>query len=236
MCGRFTQAYSWEEVRFYLSLIGSALNLEPRFNIAPTQRAAVVRLEAEGRRLVLLRWGLIPPWSNDEKIGSRLINARAETAATTPAFRSAFKGRRCLVPISGFYEWSGPPKARQPWHIVRVDRKPYALAGLWETWRPKDQPAAEPLETFTILTTEATGLVRAIHTRMPVIVAPADFEAWLAPATPAGGLQAILASAGASGLIAYPVSPRVNSVKNDDAELIADAQATGKLLFNLRSH
>jgi putative SOS response-associated peptidase YedK len=230
MCGRFTQAYSWEEVHDFLNLFGPAQNLEPHYNLAPTQRAAVVRLDAKGRRVLsMLRWGLIPSWSKDEKIASRLINARAETVASMPAFRSAFNAKRCLIPVSGFYEWTGPPKQRQPYHIVKTAQPVYCLAGLWETWRPKDQTGAETVETFTIITTEAVAPVRVLHTRMPVIIAPEDFGRWLTVDTPAPELQTILAHPDAERLRAYPVSPRVNSVRHDGRALIEErVEATSR--------
>jgi len=221
MCGRFTQMYSWEEVHAFLSLFGAPQNLEPRYNLAPTQRAAVVRHDDRGRRgLSMLRWGLIPTWAKDHKIGSQCMNARAETVATKPALRSAFKARRCLVPVSGYYEWTGEAKARQPHHIVRGDRAHYALAGLREWRQPKNPVNAEPMQTFSIVTTAAGEPISHLHDRMPVMVAPGDFDGWMAPATKRDEVMAIIGRATAGDLTGYAVSPRVNSVNNDERSLV----------------
>ncbi|HEX3096116.1 MAG TPA: SOS response-associated peptidase [Usitatibacter sp.] len=150
-----------------------------RFNIAPSQEAPVVRLgEGGAREVAMLRWGLVPPWAKDPSAGSRMINARSETAAAKPAFREAFRSRRCAIPASGFYEWTGDPRRRVP-HAISVEGHPLiAFAGLWECWK---DAAGKPLETYTILTTAANRFVSPMHDRMPAILADGDIDAWLGP-------------------------------------------------------
>jgi len=216
MCGRYSLTTPVESLR---GLFGfdERPNLAPRYNIAPTQAVAVVRpaLEAGGRRLVMLRWGLVPSWAKDSSIGSRMINARAETVAEKPAFRTAFRRRRCLVLADGFYEWKksgdGP---KQPWRITSADATAFAFAGLWEHW---DSPDGETVETCAIVTTDAAPAIGHIHPRMPVILQPGDLEGWLS-GDPADA-DALLHPYGGA-LEAYPVSRRINSVRNDDAALI----------------
>jgi putative SOS response-associated peptidase YedK len=151
--------------------------IRKRFNIAPSQEAPVVRADASGtRRIAMLRWGLVPFWAKDPSLGSRMINARSETAKEKPAFRQAFKSRRCAIPASGFYEWTGDPKHRVP-HAITVEGRPLiAFAGLWECWK---DPEGKPLETFTILTTAANRFVAGMHDRMPAILADGDIDTWL---------------------------------------------------------
>src|SRR4051812_15786822 len=182
MCGRYTV----RSIQPVAELFGISLppQFQPRYNVAPTQDVLVVRSASKeqttaSRRGDLLRWGLVSSWADDPSVGNRMINARAETAATRPAFRDAMKRRRCLIPADGFYEWQGRAdnKRKQP-HLIRMkDDRPFGFAGLWDTWRRGD----EPLETFTILTTSPNELVANIHNRMPVIVAPQDFDRWLDP-------------------------------------------------------
>lgn len=222
MCGRYSITQPVDALaRIYGFL--ERLNLPPRYNAAPTQELPVVRAGADGRRhLVLLRWGLIPSWAEDAAIGSRLINARAETVATKPAFRDSFRRRRCLVPADGFYEWQAVPGARtkRPWRIHPADGGPFAFAGLWARWEGADGTA----ESFTILTTEADAVVAPIHRRMPVILAPETFAAWLSPATGPAAAQALLAAAPPPRLTAYPVRPIVNSPANDIPDCLAPAE------------
>ncbi|MGH6960565.1 MAG: SOS response-associated peptidase, partial [Dongiaceae bacterium] len=189
------------------------------YNAAPSQNLPVVRLDRDGRReLALLRWGLIPSWARDPAIGYRTINAKAETVAEKPAFRAAFRKRRCLVPADGFYEWQKIDGGKQPWRITLKDGAPFAFAGLWEHW----DKGGEPVESFTIITTTANALCAEIDDRMPVIIGPADYEAWLAAADTAIP-QALLQPYPAETMAAYPVGTRVNSPKNDDAQLIERA-------------
>lgn len=224
MCGRFTSLLSWPEI---VALFGPGAAAEmapdwkPRYNAAPTQMLPVIRLNAAGRReIVLLRWGFVPSWSKDPAMGAKLINARAETVAEKPAFRAAFKARRCLVPADGFYEWRRVGSRKQPYRITFADGAPFAFAGLWERWTK----GPEPLETFTIITTTANSLVAPIHDRMPVIIDPADYDAWL-EARDTAIPMALLEPYPAERMTAYPVGTRVNSPRNDDASVIERAAA-----------
>jgi putative SOS response-associated peptidase YedK len=215
MCGRYTLTVD-AVVLAELFDLEPLTDHEPRYNIAPTQRLPIVRAGRDGvRRWSTARWGLIPAWAKDEAIGSRLINARAETAADKPSFRSAYRQRRCLVPADGFFEWAETPSGKQPHHIRYADRRPFAFAGLWERWAPAG--GTEAVESFTILTTEANELIRKLHHRMPVLVAPARFGDWIGagPLKP-DAAEAVLSPFPAEGMEVVAVSRRVNSPKHDD--------------------
>lgn len=194
---------------------------QPRFNIAPTQRAPVVRSAAGKRECVELRWGLIPSWATDRSIGSRMINARSETAAAKPAFRSAFCERRCLIPADGFYEWQKRGREKHPILIHRSDDAPFAFAGLWESWNDEQQQA---LETFTILTTAANEQLRPLHDRMPIILHPENYSAWLDAAQTDPAALAPLLNDPPANLVFQPVGSRVNSTANDDPTCVATAE------------
>ena len=217
MCGRFTQSLSWDETAELFDLEEIADDLPLRYNVAPTQLAAVVRDEGV-RSLGMLRWGLIPSGARDPSIGNRLINARAETASIRPSFREAFRARRCLVPVDGFFEWERLGRRRQPWLFRMQEGGPFALAGLFERWRAPpgflDAAGSEALETFTVLTTEANRVVSRIHDRMPVIVHPAAFGDWL------GGKDVPLGPYPPEAMVALPVSPLVNNPANDDPRCV----------------
>lgn len=191
MCGRFA-LYSDPLTlarRFETETIPG---MEPRYNIAPTQTIPIVREEGEKRCFALAHWGLIPSWAKDIKIGYHTINARAETVASKPAFRTAFKHRRCLIPADGFYEWQAVAgsKVKQPWFVVLRGCEPMAFAGLWELWHG---PGGVTVESCSIIVTDANEIMRPIHDRMPVVLAPGDWDAWLeADAKDAGGLQSLL--------------------------------------------
>lgn len=200
---------------------------EPRYNIAPTQDIVAVRVTAESgeREAALLRWGLVPSWAKEIQSGPPMINARAETLADKPTFRTAFRRRRCLIPADGFYEWQKPPGGsmrgkKQPYMIHRPDDRLFAFAGLWETWTAK---GSEPLtvESCTIVTTSANKTLEPLHDRMPVILAPDDYAQWLDPAVeePAA-IAHLLAPCGDEELLAEPVSTHVNRVANDDPRCI----------------
>jgi putative SOS response-associated peptidase YedK len=202
-------------------------NLAPRVNIAPSQEVAAVRLgpgEAGrgGRHFVWLRWGLVPSWAKDPGIGNRMINARAETVAEKPAFRAAFRARRCLLLADGFYEWKTESGRKQPYRITLADAGPFAFAGLWERWADPQGGArgGATIESCTIITTVANPRLKAIHPRMPVILDPAAVEPWLDPETPGAEARALLRPYPAEALIHYRVSPRLNSPANDDPALI----------------
>ena len=189
MCGRFTQVV---EARELAALYGGAVaapgvERPPRWNGAPTQAFLVCRLDAAGRRVLSLqRWGLVPSWARDRAIGSRLINARSETAAAKPAFRAAFQRRRCLVPANGWFEWRRTPAGKEPTWILLADERPFSFAGLWEAWGE----GASRMESFTILTCPAGEALAAVHARQRVVVAPEGYGAWLAAETPAERVQA----------------------------------------------
>ena len=230
MCGRFTQRLSWRELHELMDLVGTPLNLRPRYNAAPSQDVAVVRAAEEGRTLAMLRWGLIPAWAKDPAIGHRLINARSETAAEKPSFRAAFRNRRCLIPADGFYEWRREGKTRQPWLFGLQDGAPFAFAGLWESWTvPQgatltgslaERGPGDAVETCTILTTPANETVAPVHGRMPLILPPNAYSSWLA------GEDVPLAPYPADAMTAHPVSTHVNRPANDDARCVEPVALT----------
>jgi putative SOS response-associated peptidase YedK len=201
-----------------VTAFGTAFEPFPlRYNVAPTQYVPLVRPCADkpGCEVATCRWGLVPSWAADLSIGNRLINARGETVAEKPTFRSAFKRRRCLVPAPGFYQWTDPPKQRQPYNFHMQDGRPFAFAGMWECW----QKDGESVESFTIITTEANELLAKYHDRMPVIVHPNDFDLWLRgePDDAAVVLQPYPADA----MTAVAVSTRLNNPRNEGPELLA---------------
>jgi putative SOS response-associated peptidase YedK len=220
MCGRYTLRASPRQTALTFQL-DSVHDLRPRYNIAPTQRAPVVRSAADGRReLVELRWGLIPSWASDASIGNRMINARNETAAEKPAFRAAIRQRRCLIPADGFYEWQKHGRHKQPIFIHRSDDAPFAFAGLWERWTD----AQQALETFTILTTAANEHLRPLHERMPIILRPEKYAAWLDTAnTDPPAIDSLLIDP-LLDLVLERVGSHVNSVIHDDPSCIALAR------------
>jgi putative SOS response-associated peptidase YedK len=200
-----------------------SLTLQPRYNLAPSQNVVAVRADAEARRrLCLLRWGLVPGWARDASIGNRLINARSETAAEKPSFRSALRRRRCLVAADGFYEWAPPARGRrgpkQPYLFRSRDGSLLAIAGLWEQWRDPEGPL---LETCTLLTTEANAAVREVHDRMPVLLDPDDFGAWLDPnVTDLAELLPLLVPPPVDRLESFAVGLHVNDPRHDDPACI----------------
>jgi putative SOS response-associated peptidase YedK len=223
MCGRFTQQRPSAELAALFGAEDLAESPGERYNLAPQQLGLVVVERDDLRRAIVpYRWGLVPSWAKDARIGNRLINARAETVATTPAFRASFQKRRCLVPADGFYEWQRmTPEIRQPNLIHRADNEPMAFAGLWSIWRDPTQPDAEPTRTFTIITTTANATLQPIHDRMPVILPAAAWATWLAsaPLDP-GELLALLRPAPDDLLERYPVSKRVNNARNEGPDLV----------------
>ncbi|HEX9035124.1 MAG TPA: SOS response-associated peptidase [Streptosporangiaceae bacterium] len=246
MCGRYASARSRIELLEEFAVQSDRVDepLRPDYNVAPTKPvyAVMTRQEKDGdnaaaagvtavRELRVVRWGLVPSWAKDISIGSRMINARAETVSEKPAFRSAFARRRCLLPADGYYEWQPPPAGtkgpKQPYFICRADHGPVAFAGLYELWRDRSVPKDDPvgwLWTATIITTTAPDELGEIHDRMPMVIDRASWADWLDPRnTDAGDVRALLAPAMASGLISYPVSVAVNSVRNNGPELIEQA-------------
>jgi putative SOS response-associated peptidase YedK len=222
MCGRFTLIAEADRLSkvFDISDISNC-EFEPRYNIAPTQMVATVlyNSESERRELRSLRWGLIPSWAKDPKMGARMINARAETLAEKPSFRSAFKRRRCLVIADGFYEWQRLETKKQPYYFHLKDKQPFAFAGLWEQWQTNDDVQ---INSCTIVTTEANELLQPIHHRMPVIIMDRDYEKWLDPQLQKTEvLQELLHPYPAEKMSAYAVSTKVNNPRHSSAECIA---------------
>lgn len=232
MCGRYSVSLPPEAIR-RLFQYRNRPNLKPRYNIAPTQSAPIVRAirsEPEtGRELVEIRWGLVPAWAKAVGDGPLLINARIETVAEKPSFRDAFRARRCLAPADGFYEWRRADNARQPFRIRPADGGPMGFAGIWERWRG---PAGEELNSFAILTTEAKGAIREIHDRMPVMLHPDSYAAWLDPAMTDGpDVLAQLRLLDMEEIVAEPVSTHVNAVRNDDPHCFDPPEPAQQSLF-----
>lgn len=224
MCGRYTSRLTWSEIKALYDLTTPWIesNLQPRYNVAPTQSMAVVVLDTERRRVArMMRWGLIPSWAKDAKIGMSTINARAESVREKPAFRAAFKQRRALIPAQGFFEWRPEGRAKQAYLLQPRDHGAISFAGLWESWRDGDTA----VETFSIITTEANQTCAPIHHRMPVILDAADFPLWLGEqAAGDDELHALLRPAPEALLEILPVSARVGKVTNDDPDLLKPAE------------
>ena len=225
MCGRFTNKAKPEEIEneFKVGKINPKLFATPRFNIAPTQ-IILVALELEGERIISnLKWGLIPSWAKDGSIGSKMINARAETLAEKPSFKNAFKSRRCIIPASGFYEWQKQAKgAKQPFYFYLKDKDVFGFAGLYEEWLDKE--SGELVETCTIITTEANKVLEPIHERMPVILKPKDYDQWLdEKEKDTDKLQKLLAPYPSDEMASYQVSKAVNIPGNDSPDLIKNS-------------
>lgn len=220
MCGRFTQQRPTSELAEIFGAEDLADLPGERYNVAPTDEAAVVVQRSDRRRAITAyRWGLIPHWAEDPRIGGRMFNARAESLATSPAFRDAFRRRRCLVPIDSFYEWRRDGKVRRPFRIVRDDGTPFALAGLWSGWH--DPETGEVRRTFTIVTTGPNALLAPIHNRMPVVLPPEAWDRWLdRDLEDPAQLKGLLVPADDAALDAYPVSRLVNDVRNQGPALI----------------
>jgi len=223
MCGRYLMTSTIEAMR-QLFLFDERPNLPPRYNIAPSQAIPIVRLNREGtgRELALARWGLIPSWADDPKIGYRLINARAESVASRPAFRAAFRQRRCLVPANGFFEWEKRGRTKQPWLIRAKGGALMAFAGLWEVWR---DPNGAPVHSCAIVTGAPNEVAGRFHDRMPVILGPDAYEPWLRAAPEEA--RALLTPCPDEWLEAYPVSTRVNRPDHDDPEVIRPLHEAG---------
>jgi putative SOS response-associated peptidase YedK len=221
MCGRFTLREPLGPlVERFMARLVAELDWPPRYNIAPTQEALVIRSEEGERVAAPLRWGLVPSWAKDTKLAASMTNARAETVAEKPAFRAAFKKRRCLVPADGYYEWRREGKLRLP-HLYQIHGgEPFAFAGLWERW--------QDLETFTILTTSANALAAQVHDRMPVILSPLDSARWLDPASDPNALLRILEPYPAADMTDTPVSTYVNNSRHEGPDCISPVPESGK--------
>ena len=219
MCGRFTLTVNPADLQDTFSNFIFPSKFAPRFNIAPSQPLLAIPNDG-ANRADFFRWGLIPMWAKDRSIGNRLINARGETVAEKPSFRGSFKYKRCLILADGFYEWKANPgtKTKTPFFIHMKDRKPFAFAGLWDSWESSD---GSNLKTCTIITTEPNELMEPIHNRMPVILHTRDYEKWLdpSPQTP-DDLLPLIKPYSADDMSAYPVSTLVNKPSNDTPELV----------------
>ena len=222
MCGRFLLSKSPEEIARWFVTRNATPNSQPHYNIAPTHDVLAVRFnpETKERTLDALRWGLVPYWAKDVKIGYSLINAKAETVAEKPAFREAFKSRRCLITADGFYEWKKlDAKAKQPYAITMKDRSLFGFAGLWERW--KDKASGEVVRSCTIITTTPNEVCAPIHDRMPVILDPTNYGKWIGEEEcDPMRLLMMLKPYPAEAMMAYPVDPKVGNVKHDDATLV----------------
>lgn len=237
MCGRFTLASTPDTLNQTFFDFGMPMNLSPRYNISPTQDVAVIHntptdtvMDPEMGQVEFFHWGLIPSWAKDPKIGNRMINARSETLAEKPSFRSAYRRRRCLILADGYYEWKQVPgdTRKQPVYIRLQSQKPFALAGLWETWQPEGMD--EPLRSCTIITCPPNDFLEEIHHRMPVILPQDAYAEWLASdEQSADALQPLLIPYSDEEMEAYPVSRFVNRPTNDSPECIAPFEATHSL-------
>ena len=226
MCGRFTLHTEKELLaeRFEVSLDGVE-SLAPRYNIAPAQTILTVHMEDNTARAEMMHWGLVPAWAKDRSKLPKMINARIETAASKPSYRSSFRRQRCLILADGFYEWQAPAlptQGKTPYWISLEAGQPFAMAGLWAEWRPPNEPDAEPLRSCSILTTQANPLLASIHERMPVILRPEAEKPWLDPALDgqAEALSALLEPIPPKAFRSSAVSKRVNSTRNNGPELI----------------
>jgi len=223
MCGRYFRRSDKQRLAEAFRLgLPTSFEILPSFNVAPQTFQPVVRLSSEtgNRGMAPMRWGLVPFWAGDSKLAYSTINAKAETLATSPAFREAFKRRRCLIPLDGFYEWQPiNAKQKQPFAVSLKSGELFAVAGLWDRW--KDKATGQSLETYTIITTDPNALMEPFHNRMPVIVKPEDFERWMAPADPARLPTDLLRPYPEDEMRVWKVASAVGNVRNDNPELVA---------------
>lgn len=231
MCARYTQIKDLRAILAWVQCRGGLPAWLPRYNIAPGEQAPVVVRLQDAAEVRLMRWGLVPPWAEDEGMGAQLINARAETLRQKPSFRDAFARRRCLALADGFYEWETTLTGKHPWRFTLREEAPFGFAGLWATWTPRpavqrelfatDTAQDKPLETFTIITTTANELVQPVHDRMPVILTGDALTAWLDPTAKVEDLQALLRPYPAEGMQRHPASRRVNRPGLEGPECLA---------------
>lgn len=221
MCGRFVQNSSLQIIQQMFNTDKVLFEVIPNYNVAPTQKILAIINQDNENKLEKLHWGLVPFWANDISMGSRMINARAETVSQKPAFRNAFRKRRCVIPADGFYEWKGEKGHKQPYYITVPSGKPFAFAGLWETWVDKENDEESVYKSCTIITTAASEPLSSIHHRMPAIFDPEFHEKWLNEKIQnPKNLEIILRDGLIHDMIYYPVSKLVNSVKNNDPNCI----------------
>jgi putative SOS response-associated peptidase YedK len=219
MCGRFSLTLTAEQLSLAFPWLNVPSQLQPRYNIAPSQPVATVAND-DRHQVDFFQWGLVPSWAKDPSVGNRMINARAETLAEKPSFRTAFRRRRCLILTDGFYEWQSSPAQgpKTPYHLRLASGDPFAFAGIWEIWRAAD---GSELFSCTIITTQPNELVAPIHDRMPAILLPDHYDRWLSPQElPAQELQPLLRPYPAAPMVAYPVSRAVNNPANDIPECV----------------
>lgn len=226
MCGRFVSATPPDQIAAYFGAEASEAVLDPSYNVAPTNDVYAVLSDGSARHLDAFHWGLVPLWAKDAKIGSKMINARAETLAAKSAFKTAFKKRRCLIPVDGFYEWrkhpTDPKGRKQPFFIHHPDGEPFALAGLWEVWRGANRDQ-DPLRSCTIITTSPNDAMAEIHDRMPVILPPSAWDDWLdRDNDDLHTLGRLLVPAPNQVITMHPVSTEVNNVRNDGRHLLEE--------------
>jgi putative SOS response-associated peptidase YedK len=220
MCGRFTQRADSKRLAREFK-VAEVPAVEARYNIAPTQDVLAVRELEDGREATFFKWGLVPSWAKDAPVGARLINARAETVAEKPAFRQAFRRRRCIIPADGFYEWQRVGGRKQPFFFRMRDGRPFGFAGLWERWEGEGR---EAVNSCAILTTEANEVLRPVHERMPVILHPEDYELWLGgEARELELVKEVMRPYPADEMIGYAVGASVNSPRNQGAGLVERA-------------
>jgi putative SOS response-associated peptidase YedK len=229
MCGRFVGFRKLDQLQQYFPIDVVKCEATANYNVAPTQQIlAIARLDG-ANVLDRYHWGLVPFWAKDTTIGYKMINARAETVATKPSFKEAFKKRRCLIIADGFYEWRGQKGKKQPMFITLPDQAPFAFAGLWETWHDKESPDA-PYRSCTIITRDAAGAIKELHHRMPVILDPSVYGSWLDPDhRDPEALNAILQTRSLADLVFHPVTQQVNSVRNNDPSNIEPVQPESKI-------
>jgi putative SOS response-associated peptidase YedK len=222
MCGRFALFSSSKELQQFFDAHPVAFGIQPNYNVAPAQEIPVIIQYEDGRHFKRRHWGLVPFWAKDISVGSRMINARVETVTSKPAFRAALKQRRCLIPVNGFYEWKGKAGEKQPYYFYLPSGEPFAFAGLWEVWEDRNAPPdAGPYKSCTIITTDAGDAVKEIHNRMPLILKPEAYAAWLDPENKEPGrIQRLLRAEHVKELKRYAISRLVNRVENNSRECI----------------
>ena len=235
MCGRFVSSSPPDEVARYFDADPPEAALEPSWNVAPTNDVYVVMEDGEARRLAPHHWGLVPIWAKSPSAGNKMINARSETLADKNAFKHAFRKRRCIVPVDGFYEWKAVPgqRPKQPFFIHRRDEETLAFAGLWEEWKGPERDGSQRLRSTTIITTTANETMRPVHDRMPVILPTRDWDRWLDPDHhDTDSLESLLVPAPTNLLVMHPVDTAVGNVRNKGPELIKPIEPIAPSLFD----
>ena len=224
MCGRFVGFRKLEEIKSFFPIDRAECDTTENFNVAPTNEILAIVRRGDTNVLDTFHWGLVPHWAKDVSIGSRMINARAESLTEKASFQEAFKLRRCLIVADGFYEWTNHKGQKQPFFITLPNKDPFAFAGLWEIWYDKDNPVT-PYRSCTIVTRDTCSCLKKIHNRMPAVLHPDTYDAWLAPENQdTAALQALLAKGTLTDFKCQPVSPRINQVRTNNPENIKPVQ------------